>query len=207
MAAFNFTKTADIGGVTFLQPLKTLTGPGVELVDPQNGIPIAWTGTLSTRTNNNTGTITMADAGHLITTGSRVDVYWDVAGVKGVQRACTVGTVAGTSVPISLGVGDNLPPQSSTVQVCIAVETAFSFAGSNLVALALGGEGRCTIVVASGSVTEELFKVFTEAGCYIWTNLDSETNPVVGDTITKVFMSHNNTLTPVKVRAAALKSA
>lgn len=70
-------------------------------------IPHGYTGQLTTRTDNETGTITM-DAGHAITTGMIVDLYW----AGGARYGVTVGTVASLSVPIGAdnsGTGDVLP--------------------------------------------------------------------------------------------------
>src|SRR4051812_13463763 len=64
----------------------------------------AKTGTLTTRTSNTVGTLTMT-AGHGITTAALQDIYWD----GGSRRNVTVGTVATNSVPFSGGIGDNLP--------------------------------------------------------------------------------------------------
>ena len=74
-------------------------------------------GELTLRTDDNTGTITMNDAGHGITTGAKVDVYW----AGGVQYNVTVGTVSGASVPIDLGSGDDLPSEDTAVVVSVQV--------------------------------------------------------------------------------------
>lgn len=77
-------------------------------------------GTLSTRTDNTTGTLTLG-ASHTIETGDTVDIHWQSGGVNYCQRDCTVGTVSGTSVPFSGGSGTNLPAEDSSV-VCTEQE-------------------------------------------------------------------------------------
>lgn len=67
-------------------------------------------GVLTTRTDNATGTLTMA-AGHALVQGDIVDVHW----AGGVRYGVAVGVVAGNSVPISGGSGDNLPVEDSAV--------------------------------------------------------------------------------------------
>lgn len=204
--AFSSIKTYSLAGKEYASPIVTITGPGTEGVD--EAIGVAWAGTLSTRTDNNTGTITMTNAGHLVTTGARIDIYWTNAdGTYGCQRACTVGTVSGTSVPFDLGIGDNLPAQASAVIVGICEEFTFTFTGNNIKALAVASDGRATIVICSSTATEELAKVFTRADAYGWTSSDSETNPLSGDTITKVFMSQADTTQEVGVRVGVLKIA
>lgn len=78
-------------------------------------VPAGKAGTLSTRTDNETGTLTLG-SGHGITTGQIVDLYWP----GGARYKITVGTVSGTSVPIgadNAGSGSNLPSQGTAV-VC-----------------------------------------------------------------------------------------
>src|SRR5262245_45413696 len=89
-------------------------------------------GTLTVRTDNDTGTITASSVSHTITTGMTVDVYWGGA-TPGVRRGMTVGTVAGTSIPIDLGAGDNLPVATTAVVVCQQTVVTFPFTGDNAI--------------------------------------------------------------------------
>jgi hypothetical protein len=68
-------------------------------------------GSLTTRTDADTGEITMSTqiAPHGITTGEIVDVVWS----RGWRLGMTVGTVSGNSVPIDGGEGDDLPTVAS----------------------------------------------------------------------------------------------
>lgn len=95
------------------------TGSGTIGLDET--LPAAKAGTLSTRTDDNTGTLTLG-SGHGITDGQIVDVYWD----GGMRYGMTVGTVSGTSVPIDLGSGDNLP--IATTAITAVVVTAINIA-------------------------------------------------------------------------------
>ncbi len=170
---------------------------------------VAWAGTLTTRTDANTGTITMTSGSHLVTTGAIIDIYFthtDGTTLK-CQRTVTAGTVSGTSVPFDLGVGDDLPLVNTAVIVGIVEQYSFSFTGDNMKSLAIGCEGRATVVLVSGTVTEQLAKVFTSAGAYGWTTTDSEANPIAGDTITFVKMSQASTTAAVAVRVAVQKIA
>lgn len=79
-------------------------------------IPIAHAGVLTTRTDNETGSITMDAGGHGITTGQIIDLYW----ATGARYAILVGTVSGTTVPIGAdnsGNGNNLPTAATAVVV------------------------------------------------------------------------------------------
>lgn len=76
---------------------------------------------LTTRTSATEGTIT-APSGHGVTTGATIDLAWavtvsgDIQAAK-VRRNVTVGTVSGTSIPFSGGLGDDLPAQDAPIYV------------------------------------------------------------------------------------------
>ena len=79
--------------------------------------------TLASRTSDSVGTIT-APSGHGITTGSTIDVYWTLEvfspsyyQTSHIRRDVTVGTVSGTSIPISGGLGDALPSELADIFV------------------------------------------------------------------------------------------
>ena len=81
----------------------------------------------TTRTNDTEGTVTAA--GHNISTGNTVAVFW----TGGSRDGCTAGTVSGSAVPITGGEGDNLPTQATAVTICKATTTTvLVFAGSAL---------------------------------------------------------------------------
>jgi hypothetical protein len=94
------------------------TGNSAEVASPT--LAAAKTGTLTTRTDNDTGTLTMT-AGHGITTGQTLDVYW----AGGQRRGMTVGTVATNSVPIDGGAGDNLPANTTAITAMVPTSVPF----------------------------------------------------------------------------------
>lgn len=85
----------------------------------------AKTGSLTTRTDNDTGELTMA-GGHGISTGNKLDVYWvdPTTGAMKSRVNMTVGTVATNQVPIDGGTGDVLPVATTAVTAMVpTVET------------------------------------------------------------------------------------
>jgi hypothetical protein len=77
-------------------------------------------GTLSTRTDDDTGTLTMS-GGHGIETGDTIVLQWD----GGARYSVEVGTVAGNSVPIDNGRGDVLPDAMTPVTVIRSAEIGY----------------------------------------------------------------------------------
>jgi hypothetical protein len=81
-------------------------------------VPHAAIGTLTTRTDDETGTLTMDEAAHGIETGNIINLSW----ATGARNTITVGTVSGTSVPIGAddeGTGDDLPIATTEVTASI----------------------------------------------------------------------------------------
>src|SRR6185369_12276008 len=131
---FKINKTFSVAGLS-MSEIRTISGEG-GLAPLEVSVPAGKAGTLTTRTDNDTGTATLG-AGHGILTGDRVDVYW----IGGHRYGMTVGTVAGTSVPLDLGAGDNLPTAATAIVVCKANNYPFAFTGNNLDAIALAATG------------------------------------------------------------------
>ncbi len=159
----------------------------------------AATGTLSTRTSNTAGTLTMA-TGHGITTGVRLDIYWSGASCRG----ATVGTVSVNSVPFTGATGTVLPAQDTVITAMVPDEEVFNVVGNNAVCIAAAGDAAFTVVFADGSNVEKHFVVKAAAGGSVWFTGDDATNPLSGDTTTKVFLSHGSSAGTNNVRATCL---
>lgn len=152
-------------------------------------------GTLSTRTDNTTGTLTLG-SGHGITTGASIDVYW----AGGVQYKVTVGTVAGTSVPISLGVGDNLPAQDTAVVACVRTQINLDIDGDELELLAICPEfantaanGAAVHVDFQDSASAEIAELDFQGNVpREWDIAGGATNSFTGNPITKAFASNGS---------------
>jgi hypothetical protein len=110
--SISFSSVISGGGVSIssLPIIESGSGP-IGLVDD---LPAAKTGTLTTRTDNTDGELTMT-AGHGITTAQVIDLYW----TGGVRYGVVVGTVATNAVPISGGLGDNLPTEATAITAVV----------------------------------------------------------------------------------------
>jgi hypothetical protein len=175
-----------------------VAGPRVDKTG-DNVLAVAKVGTLTTRTDDNTGELTMA-ASHGITTGARLDVYWS----GGMRRGMTVGTVATNAVPIDGGAGDVLPANTTAITAQVPSEEAYAVEGDDLDFLMARTSRRGVVVFADGS-DAELFAIVgelsgTTGGAYQWRDpalspVASDggvTNPVATDTVAKVFVSNGD---------------
>jgi hypothetical protein len=163
----------------------------------------AKTGTLTTRTDDNTGTLTMS-SGHGITTGNKIHLYWvNTDGTRGFAHT-VAGTVATNSVPIDTGAGDNLPPLNTAVTAMVPTSYDFVVEYANLVLLAF----RCdqpayAVVRQSGGTVEEAVEVTGSTGSYSWDSGDGTSNPLAAD-VTSVDVSHGDATASRAVKLVAL---
>lgn len=130
MATVTHAQSITGGGVT-IQPLPIArTNSGA--IGLEDTLTAAKTGTLTTRTSDTVGTLTM-DTGHGITTGQIIDIYW----TGGVQYTVTVGTVSVDSVPFSLGSGDVLPIATTAITAVVQKAINLSIDGDETDILAV----------------------------------------------------------------------
>lgn len=184
----------NLGGLSF-NLSETVEGNDVFSVVIE--VPVAQGGVLTTRVDNDDGTLTMTNAGHGILTGDIIDLYW----TGGVRRRVVVGTVSGTSVPfgaVTPGSGDNLPVATTAMVACVVVQSSFpaTVADINLIAMKSDVECQFHFMEANGT-TEDWTKHLTPAtdGAEVSASWYATYGaiPITGTTITEVWMSHNDT--------------
>jgi hypothetical protein len=155
---------------------------------------------LSTRTSDTVGELTM-DVGHGFVDGDLIDLYW----AGGSRRSVVVGTVAVNAVPISGGLGDNLPADESEITAMVQTEEAFNFDGDNVKALVFSATAPATLILAGDDDVEDFARVFKEANAAYGYRADGpDVNPIAGDDVTKVFLSHGDSSGAKVVRVAVL---
>lgn len=161
------------------------------ILEKEVSVAAAKTGTLTTRTDANTGELTMA-AGHGITTGDRLDLYW----TGGSRRGITVGTVASNAVPIDLGSGDDLPSTSTAITAMVPHFEDFVVTGDNVKSMVLYSSIAGQIVLVD-SYDAEVLAVSTGAAsgweqCYGWIYGNGVSNPLAGEYPAGVYFSHGD---------------
>ena len=167
-------------------------------------LPAAKTGDLTTRTDNDTGTLTM-DPGHGISTGNKLDVYWvdPTTGEEKSRVNMTVGTVSGNTVPIDLGNGDNLPLVNTEIRAMVpvveALDAPIGAAGVNLQAIMAYGGASFTVHFFESTTLIASIRVLAsgvngQPDGYVWANGQTGTNPLATATavVNTVSVSHGN---------------
>lgn len=195
------TRTASIGDESYIQRF-TETADSQERASPS--IPVAKVGQLTTRTDADTGVLTMV-AGHGFATSDKLDVFWTVSGVAGSRRNMTA-TVATNAVTVDGGSGDNLPDNLTAITAMKPVAVAFTVDGDTAVALAVGSPVAGYIAFFDDAGTPALivaYQLDAQEG-KSWTESSGETNPLAGKIVTLVKFSHGNSVAPQDMRARVL---
>lgn len=175
----------DIGGMSI-----------TNLVEREDNLPQAFeetvaagkAGTLSTRTDDNTGILTVA-SGHGITDADTVAVFWD----GGSRYGMTVSATTSTTISIDGGAGDNLPVATTAIVVGKEEEHALAIDGDAVKMLVVGSNNRASFNFRdSGDSSLLRYDVAAKEG-RLWYSLSDVTNPLAGDTVANVVIANGGT--------------
>lgn len=180
------------GGVSIqTQPvIRTNSGP----IGLEDTLSAAKVGTLTTRTDANTGELTMSP-GHGITDGQIIDIYW----AGGVQYGVTVGTVAANAVPIDSGIGDDLPADETAITAVVQKAINLAIDGDEVDILAIVLETVDKSLRTAGhvqfrdSANDEIAQIDLVTNVpQVWDIAGGAANPFTGDPITNLKASQGN---------------
>lgn len=151
----------------------------------------AKTGVLTVRTSASVGSLTMA-SGHGIVTADVFDLFWVVDGVFGARRGVVAGTVAALVVPISGGVGDDLPAAASAITAMVPNEEIVNIDGDTVTLIAAKSDqpGFIQILDDTDAVVVAIGTRATGTDGYLWYDESGEANPLTGVTVGKILTSH-----------------
>lgn len=177
--------TVTVDDITFTNVLE-VEGDSIESTSPS--VAAAKSGTLTTRTDDDTGVVTFA-TGHGFTTGNKIDIFW-----SGGSRRAMDATVAGDAATLDGGTGDNLPVLSTVITGMVPTEVPFVVDGDTVVGLAISCSvpGYAVFVDdAAAEITDATYALDNNESA-TWISGDS-TNPLAGDVTSLVKLSHGST--------------
>jgi len=183
---YRTTVTVTINGTAYPSVVDDASN-GIERVTPS--VPAAKVGSLTTRTDADTGVLTM-NSGHGFATSDKLDVFW-----SGGSRRNMTATVATNAVTVDGGSGDDLPVVSTAVTACKPTTQDFTVDGDALVVLVAASPVPGYVVFvddADAEVTDATFYVDANAGAN-WTADVGTDNPLAGVVTSKVKFSHGST--------------
>lgn len=194
------TKKFVLAGVTYQENNRVVEGP--RETGCEHTLAAAKTGTLTTRTSASQGSVT-GQSGHGVTTGARLDVYW----ATGQRRGMIVGTVSGTTIPLTdSGDGDDLPAATTALTLMVPQEKELVFDTADVAALAVknAGNDKAQIVFAIDDDTEKLAIPLAAGGVYIWDQDDNTDLPFASGAIVKAFLSQGDSAATAVVQIGVL---
>lgn len=182
-------------GLAFTENM-TIGGKSQHLFD--DDIPAAKTGQLTTRTDNDTGVVTLT-AGHGLTSGL-FDVYW----AGGVRRGMT-GTIATNALSLDLGTGDNLPINLTNVTVSKPVMKEFRFDGDDMQLVMVYGAAPFVIMFSGDDDVPKTIFAKPSAGMVdSWYVGNGVVNPLAAAVLTRLWVSQGDATAAKAVRALVL---
>jgi len=161
--------------------------PAESMIDIVVEPTAAKTGQLTTRTSDTVGTLTMT-AGHGIVDANRIDLFWS----GGARIGVIVGVVSVNSVPITGGTGDNLPANLTQITAKVAEAFGPAFVGTDAQGLFLVAPANADAVFAFTQADNTLIfaKRVAAGDMYAWDVQSGVTNPITGQTVGKIYISH-----------------
>lgn len=176
MATGTITSTITIGGRS-VAATNSVTDTG--LIEHALTLTAADAGTLSTRTDNDTGIITLAE-GHGITDSNTVDVYWS----GGVRYGMTVTAYDTTTITVDVGSGDNLPVQDTAVYAGVHTTVDVDVNGSLATMIVITADARAHIEFLTGaSASIKAVEIASASYPFSWDSNCGHTNPITGQTV------------------------
>ena len=184
MSQGTISTTINVGGIAAsAQLVREATGTVAHDV----ALPAALDGELTTRTDNDTGVITLA-GGHGLQTGDEIDVYWEGGSRSGMS--CTVNVNA---VTVDGGAGDNLPALNAPVTVSKPTTIDTDVVG-NLIVMGVAACDRKSTMRFLGAADALILKVELGANeFWSWVS-EHSANPFADATLGKILASTGSTL-------------
>ena len=181
--AASIAQTMSLGSITF----NRATAPVADgMIVHQVSVPAADPGDLTTRTDDDTGVVTVDDSGHAFAVSDRVDLYW----AGGCRRGMNVTVVVTTAVTIDAGAGDNLPSQGVSVTLIEPTLLDVSVLGTLVKSILLAAAQLGQFVFVNVSDVEQFQQKVGTGHAYVWEEDDGNVNPITGDQIEGIYLSH-----------------
>jgi len=182
MPNFRYTENLSLEGGVFLNTLESITTDSAIDHRPDEPVPAAQAGSLTTRTTDTTGVVTIS--GHGIADTETIAIFWS----GGSRYNVDIDSVTTDTITFSGGDGDNLPVQDTAVTVGVGIELDIAFNTANMEVFGV----QCTTAsvasrMAVSFLTSADSDLYTLDGTSInWTTGSGYTNPVSTGLVAKV---------------------
>lgn len=166
-------------------------------------LPKGTAGTLTTRTDDNTGVVTVTS--HGITTSDKVDVHWTASGVKKVRYGMSVTATTGTTISVDLGAGDVLPSVNDAVVITKQVQIDTQIDGDDVKISGMMSDQDCHIDMQdSGDAT--IHQQILQQNIGRVTDIEGgDTNIFTGNPIVKTLATNASSTTDATLKLGFLE--
>lgn len=195
MAAGTVQIVAQIGDVSITQTIsRDYEGSRTD----QGTLPAGNAGSLTTRTDANTGVATLSE-GHGIETADQVDVFW-----SGGSRYGMEATVSVNDVTIDGGGGDDLPAEATALVVTKRVPIDVAFDGDDLKLLVMGcAEARIRVTFEDSGGSALMSRDLPAGEPWFWAADMGVTNPLAGGAVASIQAANGNSATAGTIKIGA----
>jgi hypothetical protein len=206
MTTRTYTISGAIAGKSFSG---VISRDGTTEVNGQAVLAAGVAGTLTTRTDNTTGVITLGtDVGATLSNGTLdYDVFWTLP-APGLHRSMT-GVLTGDTIAVSLGSGDNLPPVGAAVVIQKQTSLVVDFFAAAAVMAMVAQQSRASVqfLHADGTLVHalDLGRFGRPNEPWAWASTLDVTTPFGADVAT-VAVSNGNSAGANLVTVAVLRA-
>ena len=189
MPSMTYTVSLQVGSASEDRISGALTAitDGKIVNNPTDTIPAAIAGTLTTRTSDTAGVITVT--AHAVTTGDKIGIFW----TTGQRHYVTVDSTNATTITISAGAGDNLPADESAVTVSKPLELDALVDGDAITGIGVTSNKRNTAVFVDTADAIITAKTTAANQAWAWAANTGTTSEFVGKDMAKVLMYNGET--------------
>ena len=195
MITATIQQTASVGGLS-IQGNVSRNGDSQIGYSSDPAIPVALAGELTTRTDDDTGVVTL-DEGHGLTDADTVDVFWD----GGLRYGMSITGYDATTISIDGGAGDNLPLVETEVTIAEPVPVELSFAGDDVVLIGAGCAQRASVRFLDSVPAVQL--ALDLAPGEVWSWATGSANPLDSVDVASLLVSNGDTATAAIVQVGA----
>lgn len=189
MPSMTYTVSLQVGSASEDRISGALTAitDGKIVNNPTDTIPAAISGTLTTRTSDTAGVITVAS--HSVTTADKIGIFW----TTGQRHYVTVDSTTSTTITFSVGAGDNLPADESAVTVSKPLELDALVDGDAITGIGVTSNRRNTAVFIDGSDAIITAKTTAAAQAWAWAANTGTASEFAGESLARVLMYNGDT--------------
>jgi len=193
-----YSKQITVGGI---QLTSEATRSAASLFQTDVDLPVGIAGTLSTRTSDTAGVLTLA-TGHEYSVGDFLDIYY----ADGMRYGAEVTEVATDDVTFTSTAGSAVLPSETTAVVATElVEVDADFEGDDvemIVSIIKDADGFIEYREAEKALAAR--QVMTEDEDWSYLDGDGSTNPLASTTIDTIVASNSSSSTTARLQIAAL---